>query len=240
MKRNGSIESEELGLKIDWEVTLDGIAAQLGATGKDNELMAASNINVGGALTARAPSNFSVAAGFINILLTDHKELYYRPKKGAFGSRILIKMSNPGPLWDPSDEARRQEAFPYSTIPTKIPIDGKSHSLKPYVDSPRFTLANSYKSQELLWVEGSTMFLICLGVVINHGNERDFEIPFQCKWLIDWRFRPLAFGINSQGQPMAFEAPREATLQIIQSLDSRRTAIEERSTWIETVWQGFD
>ncbi|HEY5704722.1 MAG TPA: hypothetical protein VIS96_04030 [Terrimicrobiaceae bacterium] len=238
MKRNGSLESKALGLKIDWEVTLTGITAQLGETGQNDKLMAASNITVDGALTimAEAPSTVSVAAGFINILLTDRKELYYRPREGDFGSRILIKLSNPGPLWDPSDDARQQECFPYSTIPTTIPNDGKSHRLRPFVDSPRFTFSNSYKSQELLWVEGSTVFLICLAIVINHGEEQDFEIPFQYKWLIDWRFRPIAFGINSQGEPMAFEAPKEVTGEIIRSLDPQRTAIAARSISIETTW----
>jgi hypothetical protein len=76
------------------------------------------------------------------------------------------------------------------------------------------------------------VFLISLAVVVNRGDERDFEVPFEYKWLIDWRFRPLAHGNNSQGQPMAFEAPKEMTDQIIQSLDPQRTAIAERSNSI--------
>jgi hypothetical protein len=63
-----------------------------------------------------------------------------------------------------------------------------------------------------------TLYLIVLAFLISHGDDQDTEIVFQHKWLIDWRYRPHVHGINSQGEPIVYQAEREAATEFIDQI----------------------
>jgi hypothetical protein len=238
MNRSGSIQNSDIGLTVRWEITLEGITAQLGELpGDGTRVMAASNLRARGLLSATLtkPSDVRVAGAVINILMYDRKEILYSGSHAATG--ILFKLIKSGPLWDPSEEAEKAGCFPYSTVLVNVPIDGKEYRLHPFDDSPRIELAKSYKDRQLIWINGGTKYLIILVVLIKQGvKEAEPVIVFRANWFIDWRLRPAHRGWNSQGEPMGFEVAEEVADNAIDELHALKTANKVAATEIETTY----
>jgi hypothetical protein len=240
MKRNGKIHNASIGLTLNWEIDLRGITAELGELSNNTSLLVgftqfAARATMSAVLAH--PTPVTVRGAMINVLVNDRKELYYLPPKTSAASRILIKLTKQGPLWDPSDDARQGGHFPYSTVPTNIPVDGDPHLLMEFVDLPHIEAPKVLNDQELLFINGLTTFLIFLVAMIKEGTEDEEPvILFRAKWIIDWRFRPAVRGWNSQGEPMGFEVEGEGVDDIIDQLHALQTANGVTATEIGTTW----
>jgi len=92
-------------------------------------------------------------------------------------------------------------------------------------------------TQESLYINGLTTFLIFLVAMIKEGTEEEEPvILFRAKWIIDWRFRPAVRGWNSRGDPMGFEVEGEEVDDTIDQLHALQTANGVTGTDIQTTW----
>jgi len=242
MKKSGEVLSKSLTLT--WEVEL--------TPGRTRMEQAANNVTVSMDFGARAsvaaqwrgstPSPSMVGAGFINILQSDRKEFSYRHKDlSRRTGHHQMTLRKTGPLWDPSPAAlqRKNEVFPFSQPVVAIALDGRPQEVTRFDDRPFVMVEREFDDQELYWVDGRTVFLIALSVIVQFGDDQEEIIPFRHNWTIDWRLRPQVNGWASLGEPMAFEVSRESAEEAIGRMSPDKTANEEDATMIPGTWNNL-
>jgi hypothetical protein len=243
MKKSGTAQGG--GLKLNWEVDLDPRRAQLVELQNGTHVRAASRLSATATVAAtwegKGPGP-TVGAGFINILIRDRKQISYRyiDRNRRTGHHVST-LTKTGPLWDPSDDAfrRRTEVFPFSQPPRVIALDGVPRAVTPFEDTPFVEMEKQSNGQELYWIDGMTVFMIILSVIVQKGDEQDEVNLFHHNWTIDWRLRPQVHGWAARGEPMVFSVPAESAEGSIAALQNNETANNTNPTQIESTWDNI-